>query len=42
MVSGLTDYVQGTRLVYPMEEKAMRFLNKLGSAFFARRKIKFV
>jgi SAM-dependent methyltransferase len=36
MVSGRTDYVHGTRLVYPMEEKAMRFLNKLGNAFFAK------
>jgi SAM-dependent methyltransferase len=36
MVSGLTDYVHGTRLVYPMEDKAMRFLNKLGNAFFAK------
>ena len=36
MVSGLTDYVHGTRLVYPMEDDAMRFLNKLGNAFFAK------
>ncbi|HMJ16526.1 MAG TPA: glycosyltransferase [Polyangiaceae bacterium] len=36
MVSGLTDYVHGTRLVYPMEDEAMRFLNKLGNAFFAK------
>jgi hypothetical protein len=36
MVSGITDYVHGTRLVYPMEDQAMRFLNKLGNAFFAR------
>jgi SAM-dependent methyltransferase len=36
MVSGITDYVQGTRLVYPMEDSAMRFLNKLGNAFFAK------
>jgi SAM-dependent methyltransferase len=36
MVSGLTDYVHGTRLVYPMEDDAMRFLNKLGNTFFAR------
>jgi SAM-dependent methyltransferase len=36
MVSGLTDYVHGTRLVYPMEDQAMRFLNKLGNAFFAK------
>jgi hypothetical protein len=36
MVRGLTDYVQGTRLVYPMENDAMRFLNKLGNSFFAK------
>jgi SAM-dependent methyltransferase len=36
MASGITDYVHGTRLVYPMEDKAMRFLNKLGNAFFAK------
>jgi SAM-dependent methyltransferase len=36
MVSGITDYVQGTRMIYPMEDEAMRFLNKLGNAFFAR------
>jgi SAM-dependent methyltransferase len=36
MASGLTDYVHGTRLVYPMEDDAMRFLNKLGNTFFAR------
>src|SRR5262249_29886806 len=36
MISGLTDYVHGTRLVYPMEQEAMRFLNKLANAFFAK------
>jgi len=36
MASGLTDYVHGTRMVYPMEDEAMRFLNKAGNAFFAR------
>jgi SAM-dependent methyltransferase len=36
MVSGLTDYVHGTRMVYPKEQGAMRFLNKLGNAFFAK------
>lgn len=35
MVSGMTDYVQGTRLVYPMEREAMRFLNKLGNIGFS-------
>ena len=36
MASGITDYVQGTRMVYPIEDGAMRFLNKVGNAFFAR------
>jgi SAM-dependent methyltransferase len=36
MVSGRTDYVHGNRMVYPMEDRAMRFLNKLGNASFAR------
>jgi SAM-dependent methyltransferase len=36
MVRGITDYIHGTRLVYPMEDEAMRFLNKLGNAFFAK------
>jgi SAM-dependent methyltransferase len=36
MVDGYADYVHGTRLVYPMESEAMRPLNRLGNAFFAR------
>jgi SAM-dependent methyltransferase len=36
MVSGITDYVQGTRMIYPMEDEAMRTLNRLGNAFFAQ------
>jgi len=36
MLSGLTDYVHGTRLVYPMESEAMRFLNKLGNIGFSK------
>jgi SAM-dependent methyltransferase len=36
MVTGRTDYVHGNRMVYPMEDEAMRFLNKLGNAGFAR------
>jgi len=36
MVGGRADYVQGNRMVYPMEDAAMRFLNKLGNAAFAR------
>ena len=33
---GLADFVNGTRLVYPMEGEAMRFLNRLGNLFFAK------
>lgn len=36
MVSGRADYVHGNRMVYPMENQAMRLLNKLGNAGFAR------
>ncbi len=36
MVQGKTDYVHGTRLVYPMEHEAMRFLNKLGNIGFSK------
>jgi hypothetical protein len=34
-VSGSADFVNGSRLVYPMEGEAMRFLNWLGNHFFA-------
>ncbi len=30
------EYINGTRLVYPMETQAMRFLNKLGNKFFSQ------
>jgi len=33
--SGKGDFVNGVRLVYPMEEKAMRFFNFLGNKFFS-------
>lgn len=33
---GHADYVQGTRLVYPMEAGAMRFFNKLGNVAFSQ------
>jgi hypothetical protein len=33
---GIADFVNGTRLVYPMEGEAMRFLNRLGNVFFAK------
>ena len=29
------EFINGSRLVYPMEKKAMRFLNMLGNKFFA-------
>jgi hypothetical protein len=33
--SGLADFVNGVRLVYPMEDRAMRFFNMLGNKFFS-------
>lgn len=35
LVSGAAEFVNGSRLVYPMEKRAMRFLNLLGNKFFA-------
>ncbi len=35
-VSGIADYIHGTRLVYPMESEAMRFLNRLGNIGFSK------
>ena len=35
LVSGRGEFVNGTRLVYPMERQAMRFLNFLGNKFFS-------
>ena len=35
-IDGHGDFVNGDRLVYPMEAKAMRFLNRLGNIFFAK------
>lgn len=32
---GVCDFVNGTRLVYPMERQAMRFLNLLGNKIFS-------
>ena len=34
--SGQAEFVNGVRLVYPMEEEAMRFFNILGNHFFSR------
>lgn len=33
---GHGDFINGSRLVYPMEGSAMRFLNRLGNKFFAK------
>jgi SAM-dependent methyltransferase len=35
LASGAAEFVNGSRLVYPMEKRAMRFLNLLGNKFFA-------
>jgi SAM-dependent methyltransferase len=35
LVSGKGDFINGVRLVYPMEENAMRFFNFLGNRFFS-------
>ncbi len=33
---GHGDFINGSRLVYPMEDDSMRFLNRLGNIFFAK------
>ncbi len=35
LVEGKGEFVNGSRLVYPMEDRAMRFLNLLANKFFA-------
>ncbi len=35
IASGKGEFINGVRLVYPMEEEAMRFLNFLGNKFFS-------
>ena len=35
LVSGKADFVNGSRLVYPMEKEAMRFFNLIGNKFFS-------
>lgn len=35
MASGKGEFINGTRLVYPMQDEAMRFLNLLGNKFFS-------
>ncbi len=34
LASGKAEFVNGSRLVYPMQQRAMRFLNLLGNKFF--------
>jgi len=36
LVDGKGELINGSRLVYPMEDQAMRFLNLLGNHFFGR------
>jgi ubiquinone/menaquinone biosynthesis C-methylase UbiE len=35
IASGKGEFINGSRLVYPMEQEAMRFLNLLGNKFFS-------
>jgi hypothetical protein len=35
LTSGRGEFINGVRLVYPMEDKAMRFFNLLGNKFFS-------
>jgi SAM-dependent methyltransferase len=35
LVNGQGEFIHGSRLVYPMEKQAMRFLNILGNKFFS-------
>lgn len=35
LIEGKGEFINGTRLVYPMEKEAMRFLNMLGNKFFS-------
>lgn len=35
LVSGKGEFINGVRLVYPMERQAMRFFNLLGNKFFS-------
>jgi hypothetical protein len=35
LASGKGEFINGARLVYPMEDKAMRFVNMVGNKFFA-------
>ncbi len=35
IVEGKGEFINGSRLVYPMEDRSMRFLNMIGNKFFA-------
>ncbi|MCP4249018.1 MAG: glycosyltransferase [bacterium] len=35
LAAGRGEFINGTRLVYPLEDQAMRFLNKCGNKFFS-------
>ena len=35
LVSGKGEFINGVRLIYPMEDKAMRFSNLIGNKFFS-------
>ena len=35
LVKGKGEFINGCRLVYPMQKQAMRFLNFLGNKFFS-------
>ena len=35
LITGHGDFIHGSRLVYPMQDQAMRFLNILGNKFFS-------
>ena len=35
IISGKGEYINGSRLVYPMEKDAMRFLNFMANQFFS-------
>jgi SAM-dependent methyltransferase len=35
LINGKGEFINGVRLVYPMQEQAMRFLNLLGNKFFS-------
>jgi len=36
LISGKGEFINGVRLVYPMEKEAMQFINFLGNKFFSR------